>query len=78
MSSLLDLTNILKDYSLGATAKDMRYMYKTATADRQNFFLLDVDGEPDKRYRMNFDKYFLIPDSDDEEDEDTITLNELS
>ena len=52
-------------------------MYKIATADRSSFFLLDVDGPPEKRYRMKFDKYFAINNDDSDSDEEVITLNEL-
>ena len=77
VSSLLDLTNILKDYSLGASAKDMKSMYRTSTAERSNFFLIDVDGPPDKRYRFNFDRFFSIPSDSDSDSDENITVKEL-
>tara|TARA_R110002012_G_scaffold289969_1_gene483377 strand:- start:278 stop:982 length:705 start_codon:yes stop_codon:yes gene_type:complete len=60
VSSMRNLTMILKEFDLGLTKEQLIEMYKHATADKSGFLLLDLDGEPSKKFRKNFDSYYEI------------------
>ncbi len=54
LSSMKDLSEILKDFNLGVNPKELLQMYKVATKEPKNFLMVDVDADPEKRFRHNF------------------------
>jgi type IV secretory pathway VirB4 component len=58
ISSMIYLTMIAREYDLGLEKKKLMEMYKDATADKQNFLLLDLDGDPTQRFRKGFNDYY--------------------
>lgn len=53
--STRDLNIVLSDYNLGVNKKELIEIHKEATRDnKQDFLLIDVEGDPDKRFRHNF------------------------
>ena len=58
LSSLKNLTLIMREYSLGVDKKDMKDMYDDATRDKQGFLMLDLEGDKDKRFRSGFNEYY--------------------
>ena len=60
LSSLKNLTRIMREYSLGVDKKDMKEMYDDSTRDKQSFLMLDLEGDKDKRFRCGFNDYFEV------------------
>lgn len=60
LSSLKDLYRIMGEYSLGVSKEQLADMYKSATATKQDFLLIDMDTEPENRFRKNFNELFDI------------------
>lgn len=58
LSSLKNLTMIMREYSLGVDKKEMKEMYDDATSDKQGFLMLDLEGPKEKRFRSGFNEYF--------------------
>jgi hypothetical protein len=52
----LDLDNILKKYKQNLTLEHIRNLYNYAISGNNisNFFLIDLEGKPEQRYRRNF------------------------
>ena len=69
LSSTRDLTNILDDFNLGVSKDKLLQLYKEATRDRKDFLMVDIDTEPEHRFRKNFLDIFKI-ESDKEEKEE--------
>ena len=59
VSSLKNLTMILREYSLGVDKKIFKQIYDDATKDKMGFLLLDLEGDNEKRFRSNFDEYYI-------------------
>lgn len=64
VSSMKNLTMIAREYDLGLEKKKLMDMYKDATADKQNFLLLDLDGDPTQRFRKGFNDYYDLSGED--------------
>jgi ABC-type dipeptide/oligopeptide/nickel transport system ATPase component len=60
LSSLKNLTMIMREYALGVDNKKMKEIYDDATANKMGFLMLDLEGEPSKRFRSGFDEYYEI------------------
>ena len=58
LSSLKNLTMIMREYSLGVDKKEMKEMYDDATSDKQGFLMLDLEGDKEKRFRSGFNDYY--------------------
>ncbi len=63
LESVKDLTYILSEYNLGVDKKTLLKIYKAATHERPDFLLIDLQGDPSKRFRRNFLEIFEIPDT---------------
>jgi Ni2+-binding GTPase involved in maturation of urease and hydrogenase len=65
VSSMRNLTMIMRECSLGITKEALTNMYKEATKEKKNFMLIDLEeGDPLKRFRFNFDSYFELSEAD--------------
>jgi len=62
VSSMKNLTMIAREYSLGIDKKQLKQIYDKATEKKQDFLLIDLEGEKDERFRKNFDEVFEVPD----------------
>ena len=60
LSSLKNLTMIMREYSLGVDKKELKEMYDDATSDKQGFLMLDLEGDKDKRFRSGFNDYYEV------------------
>jgi hypothetical protein len=60
LSSLKDLYRIMSEYSLGVEKPQLADMYKSSTASKQDFLLIDMDTDPSNRFRKNFNEIFDI------------------
>lgn len=58
LSSLKNLTMIMREYSLGIDKKEMRDIYEDSTRDKQSFLMLDLEGDKEKRFRCGFNEYY--------------------
>lgn len=62
VSSMKNLTMICRECSLGIDKKQLKKIYDDATQSKQDFLLIDLEGEPDERFRKNFDEIYVIPE----------------
>lgn len=62
VSSMKNLTMICRECSLGIDKKILKNIYDDATATKQSFLLIDLEGEKDKRFRKNFNSYYELDD----------------
>ena len=60
LSSLKNLTMIMREYALGVDNKKLKEMYDDSTANKMGFLMLDLEGESSKRFRSGFDEYYEI------------------
>lgn len=59
LNTLQDLFRIMREYSLGVDKNILQDIYEDAIKDnKQDFLLVDIDAEPDKRFRKNFEDYY--------------------
>ena len=58
LSSLKNLTMIMREYSLGIDKKELKEMYDDSTSDKQGFLMLDLENDKDKRFRSGFNDYY--------------------
>jgi GTPase SAR1 family protein len=58
LSSLKNLTLIMREYSLGVDKTDMKEMYDDSTRYKQGFLMLDLEGDKDKKFRSGFNEYY--------------------
>lgn len=59
LNTLQDLFRIMREYSLGVDKTILQDIYEDAIKDnKQDFLLVDIDAEPDKRFRKNFEDYY--------------------
>jgi len=56
ISSIKELMAIIKDYSLSLSKEDFLKMYEDITKENKfNFLMVDIDAEPEKRFRKNYE-----------------------
>jgi ABC-type dipeptide/oligopeptide/nickel transport system ATPase component len=61
LANLPDLFRILREYSLGVDKKQLLKIYENAISDnKQDFLLVDLDAEPQNRFRKNFSDLYDI------------------
>jgi len=61
LSSLPDLFRILREYSLGVDKEELKKIYeKSITDNKQDFLLVDLDADPNDRFRKNFNEIYDI------------------
>jgi hypothetical protein len=54
ISSIKELTSILKNYSLECTKETLVKMYNACTAKQEDFLFVDLDAPDKQRFRHNF------------------------
>lgn len=62
VSSMKNLTMIARECSLGIDKKQLTEIYRDATKKKEDFLLLDLDGDPDEKFRKGFDEVYEIED----------------
>ena len=62
VSSMKNLTMICRECSLGIDKEQLKKIYDDATASKQDFLLIDLEGNKDERFRKNFDSVYEIDD----------------
>ena len=59
LANLPDLFRIMREYSLGVDKKILLKLYENSTTDnKQDFLLVDLDAEPNDRFRKNFNDIY--------------------
>ena len=54
LSSKKDLKSVLDDNSLGVDLRQLEKIYTDCTRDKLDFLMVDVDAEPENKFRCNF------------------------
>lgn len=62
VSSMKNLTMICRECSLGIEKKQLKNIYEDATKTKQDFLLIDLEGDKEKRFRKNFNEVYAIDD----------------
>jgi len=62
VSSMKNLTMICRECSLGVDKKQLKKIYDDATQSKQDFLLIDLEGDKSERFRKNFDSVYEIDD----------------
>lgn len=62
VSSMKNLTMICRECSLGIDKKQLKDIYDDATKSKQDFLLIDLEGDKDERFRKNFDEIYVVED----------------
>ena len=62
-----NLLMISREYDLGIDKKLLTNIYQDATKDKQGFLLVDLEGNPNERFRKNFDEYYDVDEEDESE-----------
>jgi len=62
VSSMKNLTMIMREYDLGIDKTQLIDMYKQATEQKAGFLMIDLEGDEDKKFRKDFDGYFDVED----------------
>jgi ABC-type dipeptide/oligopeptide/nickel transport system ATPase component len=60
VSSMKNLTMICRECSLGIEKKQLKKIYDDATQKKQDFLLIDLEGDKDERFRKNFDEIYVL------------------
>ena len=60
LSSLKNLTLIMREYSLGVDKKQIKDIYEDATSDKMGFLLLDLEGPKEKRFRSGLNEFYVV------------------
>jgi len=60
VSSMKNLTMIMREYDLGIDKTQLIDMYKQATEQKAGFLMIDLEGDEDKKFRKDFDGYFDV------------------
>jgi len=55
-----DVNTILRECSIGLTKEQLLSMYKEATREKFDVFIINLDKNANERYRKNFLQYFRI------------------
>jgi hypothetical protein len=58
ISSMKNLTMIAREFDLGLPKDVLTDMYKDATADKQNFLMMDLEGDPKEKFRKGFNDVY--------------------
>lgn len=62
VSSMRNLTMICRECSLGIEKKQLKKIYDDATKSKQDFLMIDLEGDKDERFRKNLDEIYQIDD----------------
>jgi hypothetical protein len=62
VSSMKNLTMIVRECSLGIDKKQLKNIYDDATENKQSFLLIDLEGDKSQRFRKNFNEIYQIDD----------------
>ena len=62
VSSFKDLYRILAEYTLGVDKDILKQLYEKSTQEKQDFLLVDLDANPQSRFRKNFNDIFELSD----------------
>ena len=62
VSSMKNLTMICRECSLGIDKKQLKEIYDDATANKQDFLLIDLEGNKNERFRKGLDSVYEIND----------------
>jgi GTPase SAR1 family protein len=54
MSGLRDVSMIMSEFGLGVSKEKLIEIYQYATAEKFNALIVDLEAEPEKRFRKNF------------------------
>jgi hypothetical protein len=60
VSSMKNLTMICRECSLGIEKPQLKKIYDDATKTKQDFLLIDLEGDKDERFRKNFDEIYVL------------------
>lgn len=60
VSSMKNLTMICRECSLGIEKQQLKKIYDDATQSKQDFLLIDLEGDKDERFRKNFDEIYVL------------------
>jgi hypothetical protein len=60
VSSMKNLTMICRECSLGIEKKELKKIYDDATQSKQDFLLIDLEGNKDEKFRKNFDEIYVL------------------
>jgi ABC-type dipeptide/oligopeptide/nickel transport system ATPase component len=60
VSSMKNLTMICRECSLGIDKKQLKNIYDDATETKQDFLLIDLEGDKDSRFRKGFNEIYVI------------------
>jgi len=63
VSSMRNLTMICRECSLGIEKKQLKKIYDDATKSKQDFLMIDLEGDKDERFRKNFDEIYVVEDN---------------
>lgn len=63
VSSMKNLTMICRECSLGIDKKQLKDIYDDATQSKQDFLLIDLEGNKDERFRKNLNQIFVVEDT---------------
>jgi ABC-type dipeptide/oligopeptide/nickel transport system ATPase component len=62
VSSMRNLTMICRECSLGIEKKQLKKIYDDATKSKQDFLMIDLEGDKEERFRKNFDEIYVVED----------------
>lgn len=60
VSSMRNLTMICRECSLGIERNQLKQIYDDATANKEDFLLIDLEGNKEERFRKNLDSCYEI------------------
>jgi len=55
-----DINTILRECSIGLTKEQLLSMYKVATREKFEVFIINLDKNANERYRHNFLNYYIV------------------
>lgn len=62
LSSMRDLKMIMNDFSYSMDKKFIKEVYEYCTKDKKDFLLIDINADPDEKFRHNFNDIIEIPE----------------
>lgn len=60
VSSMRNLTCIMREASLGIDKKELKAIYQDAIKDKMGFLMIDLDGPKEQRFRSGFDEIYDV------------------
>jgi type IV secretory pathway VirB4 component len=60
VSSMRNLTMIARECSLGIEREQLKEIYDDATGNKEDFLLIDLEGNKDERFRKNLDQVYEV------------------